>query len=353
MKNIFRVLSGMISAILLTVSLPGQTFALSSPVIASFTATPTTINLGQSTTLSWRFGEDVPTSVSINNGVGDVTLLSSKVVTPKINTTYTLSATNSSGTVTKQLSVFVKQPAPIISSFTANPAGYITGQPVTLSWTLAGGAVSALILDNNIGSVMGKTSLSVALTKPTTYTLTAINAAGVVTKQLLVTQAKVSTPEFSPRGGTYNNSVSVALSSQTQGASIYYTLDGTTPTVSSSVYTAPFVLTNSAVVKAIAFKAGVIGSDIAVSPQFGIIKPPVITSYYANPNPAPAGSPITLNWVLTGDPADYVSIDNGVGNVTGMTSKLVTPPYTYTYFITAKNSAGQVTMPLEVEVTRP
>jgi len=66
----------------------------------------------------------------------------------------------------------------------------------------------------------------------------------------------VSTPTISPNGGTYTGSVSVTLQTSTAGGSIYYTTDGSAPTQSSALYTGAMTLTNSAVVKAAAFKSG-------------------------------------------------------------------------------------------------
>ena len=68
------------------------------PAIASFTATPATLNPGQSSTLAWS--TTGATSLSINQGVGDVTGTTTRSVTPAVTTTYTLTATNAVGSTT-------------------------------------------------------------------------------------------------------------------------------------------------------------------------------------------------------------------------------------------------------------
>ena len=60
-----------------------------------------------------------------------------------------------------------------------------------------------------------------------------------------------------------NGAVTVALSSATTGAAIYYTTDGTTPTVLSQPYLAPFLVASNITVKAIAEATGLAPSTVA------------------------------------------------------------------------------------------
>ena len=86
-------------------------------------------------------------------------------------------------------------------------------------------------------------------------------------------------PVITPNGGTFSNSCEVSITAQ-EGASIFYTTDGTDPTADSSRYTAPFTITNSTVVKAIAVKEGCSNSKIscaAFTREISALDAPVIT----------------------------------------------------------------------------
>ncbi|MGA8030182.1 MAG: cohesin domain-containing protein, partial [Bryobacteraceae bacterium] len=102
------------------------------PTISSFIATPASITVGSSSTLSWSVTG--ATSLSISPNVGTVTGTSISVK-PTATTTYTLIATDSSGSATATTTVTVSaKGAPKITSFTANPASIVTGASSTLSW---------------------------------------------------------------------------------------------------------------------------------------------------------------------------------------------------------------------------
>src|SRR5437867_11877692 len=64
----------------------------------------------------------------------------------------------------------------------------------------------------------------------------------------------VNTPTITPDGGAFVGSVAVTLADNTPGGSIYYTMDGTSPTPSSKKYSGPLTIATNALVKAKAFK---------------------------------------------------------------------------------------------------
>lgn len=68
--------------------------------------------------------------------------------------------------------------------------------------------------------------------------------------------SNVAIPTFSPKAGRYTEAQTVTISCETAGATIYYTLDGTTPTTSSTRYTQSLTISETTTVKAIAVSDG-------------------------------------------------------------------------------------------------
>jgi hypothetical protein len=76
---------------------------------------------------------------------------------------------------------------------------------------------------------------------------------------------KVIPPTVTPDGGYYASGRTVSLGHPVPGTVIRYTTDGSDPTESSPVYSAPFLAATSQTVKARAFAAGYLASDIEES----------------------------------------------------------------------------------------
>ena len=69
-------------------------------------------------------------------------------------------------------------------------------------------------------------------------------------------------PTASVQSGEVKKGTAITLSSPTEGANIYYTLDGTNPTINSMLYTAPIIIDKDTNIKFIALKSGISSSQI-------------------------------------------------------------------------------------------
>ncbi len=83
---------------------------------------------------------------------------------------------------------------------------------------------------------------------------------------------RVAAPEFSIEGGQVTKGTQVALTSATEGATIHYTIDGTEPTSTSTVYSEPIILVFDVTIKAIAVKEGMADSDVNEA-TFTVVEP--------------------------------------------------------------------------------
>lgn len=73
---------------------------------------------------------------------------------------------------------------------------------------------------------------------------------------------QAATPEFSIPAGTYSDTQYVKITSATEGAAIYYTTDGSTPTEKSNLYSGRIPISSTTTLKAIAVKDGYIKSSM-------------------------------------------------------------------------------------------
>lgn len=72
-------------------------------------------------------------------------------------------------------------------------------------------------------------------------------------------------PTFSVASGVYPTPFDLTLASATENASIYYTLDGTTPDENSTLFVAPITIGQNTTVKAVAYAAGYNHSAVATA----------------------------------------------------------------------------------------
>ena len=131
----------------------------------------------------------------------------------------------------------------------------------------------------------------------------------------VITVGTVATPSATPAGGSYSGTQTVTLSCATSGALIRYTQDGTDPTFTSPIYTAPLAVPSSRTIKARAYKldwlASAVRTDTYSIGTGAAADPPVLgppSGRYANGLRVTVTSPMsgtTIRYTTTGiDPID-------------------------------------------------
>ena len=199
---------------------------------------------------------------------------------------------------------------------------------------------TSLSIDNGVGTVTG-TSVAVTPAATTTYTLTATNANGSVTAD-----DDGDRDDRSAAGVHVLHRVAVDTSPRAASSTLAWVVSGRD--LDDDRQRGGNRHRDE--------RGGDAGGDddlhddrdqrgrfgVALGPGHGDVRPAagvhVVHGDAARPSSAAASS--TLAWVVTG--ATTLSIDQGVGTVTG-TSVAVTPAATTTYTMTATNAAGSVT----------
>jgi hypothetical protein len=386
------------------------------PAISSFTAQPSSTAPNQPVTLAWTVSG--ANSISIDQGVGDVTGRSNVTLYPAQTTTFVLSASNSAGSTTANATVTIAasgpdtQPptVPTLLSAVARSAN-----EVDLLWTASAdnaGVAGYQIIRNGmiISSVPGAALLyvdnAVAPGSTYTYAVAAYDAAGNVSSpsgSLQVTTPAAQPPVqtstcpgpatgaftgcYYPNTTLSGNPVLVRTDNQvnfdwgntapdrfltplnfsatwqgqftfTQGAYAFriITSDGMRVSIdgnlildqwrdqSPMMYTVTQNISQGVHLVSIQYYERTGGATAQVSWTLtGSTPPPpsqgpVISSFTATPSSASAGQPVSLAWAASG--ASSLSIDQGVGDVTGRTSVVVAPAATTTYTLTASSASG-------------
>ena len=126
-----------------------------------------------------------------------------------------------------------------------------------------------------------------------------------------------ATPVFSVPAGSYASSQTVNITDNTSGATIYYTTDGTTPTVNSSVYNSPIIVSTSETLKAIAAAPGYANSLVATAAY--TIHSLLVPTVSVNPSTATITDQQAVDVTVTvtganGQPTGSVTLANAAYN---------------------------------------
>ncbi|SHK53762.1 Serine protease, subtilisin family [Clostridium cavendishii DSM 21758] len=143
---------------------------------------------------------------------------------------------------------------------------YTSAQTITLSDSTSGVSIY-YTLDGTTPTVKSNLYTTPIIIN-STKTLKAVaidangNTSGVLSNTYIINSTIPLKPIASVPGGTYSTNQIVSLSDRTSGVSIYYTLDGTIPTVKSNLYSKPITISSTKTLKAIAVDSNGKSSDV-------------------------------------------------------------------------------------------
>jgi hypothetical protein len=316
--------------------------------VVRFSATPSQIAAGQSSTLAWNVTN--ATSVTISGVGSGLNAAGTATVSPTTTTTYNLTATGQGGqTVTASVTVTVGASKPAIIRFAASQYHISQGGSSVLSWTTTGAATVSI--NNGVGTVPANGSQSVSPSTTTTYTLTATGADGVtsVTAAVTITVGGGAVPtviSFTAQPSVIAAGGSSSLCWNVTNAQTVTIAPGI-GTVNAVACTTVTPSTNTTYTLTATNAVGPTQATVTVS--VGGVQ---ILTFTATPafSPAP-GEPVVLSWTTQNATSVVISGNFVPGGAQPVNGSLTSYPTTDTvYTLTAYGPGGPVSTVVNVHV---
>lgn len=341
------------------------------PVINSFSVSPSNITAGNTAVLTWSTTN--ATGATINGA--DVPVDGSQVVNPASTMTYVLVATNGTNSTSASTMIVVTGPVtpppatgplPTILSFTASPSSLALGGATTLNWSTLN-ATSASIAGFGSVPVSGSLSVNMTGTGTITFYLTATNSAGSSNASTTITVGSTSPPPLTgsrPVAALYVSPSSITsggtatLTWVTSGASSISIDNGVKSLVgitgpSGSISVSPSFTTTYTLAATNAYGTTYTSQVLTVTaapiPYIPPYSWPTINKFKASDSTVLSGATVTLSWNVSN--ADSIVIDHGIGAVAAIGTRDVTVWTTTTYTLMA--TAGGNTLAQPVTITVP
>jgi alpha-tubulin suppressor-like RCC1 family protein len=199
----------------------------------------------------------------------------------------------------------------VVSSPSTSPSGGTHSSPFAVTITSATPSIAIYITTDGSAPTTASTLYTGPYTVSTTMLLRVLAVrdgwtSGSWSSFYTLNYGTLATPTISPAAGTYTSAASVTLSAAA-GATIHYTLDGSTPSEASPAYTGPFNVDHTSTLTVRAFQTDYTPSGVASAAYTIAVADPLLlpaSGSYA------AGTPITVSTATPGATLTYTL--NGV-----------------------------------------
>ena len=273
----------------MTWRVPAPTLSLASGLFYA-NQTVTVTSLDPNATLRYTTTGVDPTSsdATVTSG-GTISITQSQTL--KVNAWRT-------GAVTSLVVSGVYELKAVVPTLTPGAGAYGTAQNVSMATTTSGATPRYTTDGTEPTESSTAYSSAIVVANPLTVKVRAYKAGWTPSDSgyasYVISGGTVATPVITPAGGAQSVPPLVAMTSTTTGATIRYTVDGSTPTATSAVFVYPFLLTSTTTVKAKAFKAGYTASATA-STTFNVDA----AGAAATPQISPAGGWFATQQIVT------------------------------------------------------
>ena len=332
------------------------------------TVTPT---VSGGTITSWSVSPSLPAGLSLDSSTGAISGTPTAVTS---SATYTVTASNTGGSTTADVTIEVNDVAPSSLAYSPNSFTLTKGTAMTtVTPTASGGAITTwsvspslpagLSLDSSTGAISGTPT---AVTSSATYTVTASNTGGSTTADVTIVVNDVAPSSLTYSPSSFTLTKGTAMTTVTPTASggpvtswsvspslpAGLSLDSSTGAISGT----PTAITSSATYTITAGNTGgsttadvtIVVNDVAPSAltyspnTFTLTKGTAMTTV----TPTSSGGPIT-SWSVSPSLPSGLSLDSSTGAISG-TPTAVTSSATYT--VTATNTGGSTTADVDIVV---
>jgi PKD repeat protein len=317
------------------------------PPTLTFSANPTTIDSGASSTLSWSSTNTTSCTAS-NAWSGTKTISGTQLVSPTTTSTYSLTCDGPGGAASKSVTVTVNPPPTPSLTFSANPTTIISGSSSLLTWSSTN-TTSCVASNSWTGAHATSGSETVSPTITSTYTLTCTGPGGTDDKSVTVTVNQPPTVTIAVDPTTIDYGSHATLSWSSTNATSCVASDAWTGAQSTSgaVTVSPTITSNYTLT------CTGVGGTTSQSATLTVNPPPVPTlTFSANPTTIISGSSSTLNWSST-DASTCSATDAWTGPKTLSGSLSVSPTTTAIYTLTCTGPGGSDNKSVTITVNQP